>query len=664
MKHRILTAILLIICAAAAAAQGPDSRSRQSSPAKRRAPLAPSYAWTASEPLGLHEPAQIDTLFEDYHRRSIPSAGSPAWATTGNLGTEGIDMIYLDRPAYSDFFFRDGLARWLPSSVHQKFYNTRAPMTLLSYNAGGGRDNSQERLGAIFSGNINARAQIGANLDYLYSKGSYEAQAAKDLAWGFNGSYMGDRYEFQGAWNHYNLVHKENGGITDDLYITDPAQMQGGVSSINPKSIPVNLTHAHTRVVGGELMLNSRYKVGYWHEDQIDDTTTVRTYIPVSSFIWTLNYRDTKHLFLDDNPSETSKFFDNRAYLNDKFTRDRTTYWALSNTIGVDLIEGFHRYAKFGLAAYATYEIRKYRQTPDTLTVRDGLTPLPEGIGAIPARGSENLAWVGAQLTKQRGSILTYAAKAELGVVGRAAGEIKIDGHISTRIPLLGDTVAITGFGAFTNTAAPYLMENYISNHFAWRNTFGKERRVTFGGRLDIPHTGTAIKIAARNVQNLLYFDTQALPAQHSGSIQVFTASLDQRLRLGILHWDNRVIYQTSSDDAVLSLPKLALRSSLYIRARIATLHFQLGLDCDYYTRYHAPAYQPATATFHNQREALLGNYPFMTAYANMKLSKVRFYVMMTHINQGWFSADYFSLPHYPLNPRRFQMGLSIDFAN
>ena len=128
--------------------------------------------------------------------------------------------------------------------------------------------------------------------------------------------------------------------------------------------------------------------------------------------------------------------------------------------------------------------------------------------------------------------------------------------------------------------------------------------------------------------------------------------------------WDNRVIYQTSSDDAVLSLPKLALRSSLYIRARIATLHFQLGLDCDYYTRYHAPAYQPATATFHNQREALLGNYPFMTAYANMKLSKVRFYVMMTHINQGWFSADYFSLPHYPLNPRRFQMGLSIDFAN
>ncbi|WP_409448333.1 putative porin [Escherichia coli] len=27
-------------------------------------------------------------------------------------------------------------------------------------------------------------------------------------------------------------------------------------------------------------------------------------------------------------------------------------------------------------------------------------------------------------------------------------------------------------------------------------------------------------------------------------------------------------------------------------------------------------------------------------------------------------SNNYFSMPHYPLNPRKFQIGLSIDFAN
>jgi hypothetical protein len=51
--------------------------------------------------------------------------------------------------------------------------------------------------------------------------------------------------------------------------------------------------------------------------------------------------------------------------------------------------------------------------------------------------------------------------------------------------------------------------------------------------------------------------------------------------------------------------------------------------------------------------------------YANMKLSKVRFYVLYSHFNQGLFGGkNYFSLAHYPLNPHRFMLGLSIDFAN
>ena len=47
-----------------------------------------------------------------------------------------------------------------------------------------------------------------------------------------------------------------------------------------------------------------------------------------------------------------------------------------------------------------------------------------------------------------------------------------------------------------------------------------------------------------------------------------------------------------------------------------------------------------------------------------MKLSKARFYVLMSHVNQGWFDNNYFSMPHYPLNPRKFQIGVSVDLAN
>lgn len=591
---------------------------------------------------------------------------SDAWATTGNLGAEGSNMIWLERRPSSDFYFRDPLAHWLPSERTMKYYNSRIPMTLLSYNASGGKETAQERLKGDFSGNINSKAQVGALLDYIYSKGSYANQALKNLTWGASGSYMGDRYEMQAFYNHYNSLNKENGGITDSRYITDPAALQGGVSSINAKSIPTRLTAAHTRYVGGQFWMNHRYKVGYWHEEKTENDTIVkRTYIPVMSFIWTMDYSFAKHLFYNTAPGEATGFFDN-TFLSATGTRDETKFSSVTNTVGVSMLEGFHKYAKFGLAAYARYQFRTYTQTPDTLdhTVPTTLTPLPDYYFNIANKKNQNLLWVGGQMTKQRGTLLTYDVTAEFGIIGEAAGDINIDGNVGTKFRLLGDTVNISAYGRFVNAHAPYLMQSYRSNHFIWYNDFGKERTFKAGGILRIPHTGTAINIGVENIQNHIYFGADAMPVQHSGSVQVFSAKLEQRLKAGILHWDNRITYQTSSNEAVISIPKLAVYSNLYLKCNIATLKLQFGIDCDYYTKYYAPSYQPATMAFYNQREVKCGNYPFMNLYANMKLQKARFYVLFSHINQGWFGKNYFSMPNYPLNPRRFQIGVAVDFPN
>ena len=637
----------------------------QVAPAKKTE-IPPASAWTASSPLGLRIESPIDTLFENYAQKSVPSMVSDAWATTGNLGAEGSNMIWLERHSSSDFYFRDPLAHWLPSEHTMKYYNSRIPMTLLSYNASGGKETAQERLKGDFSGNINSKAQVGALLDYIYSKGSYANQALKNLTWGASGSYMGDRYEMQAFYNHYNSLNKENGGITDSRYITDPAALQGGVSSINAKSIPTRLTAAHTRYVGGQLWMNHRYKVGYWHEEKTENDTIVkRTYIPVMSFIWTIDYSFAKHLFYNTAPGEATGFFEN-TFLSATGTRDETKFSSVTNTVGVSMLEGFHKYAKFGLAAYARYQFRTYTQTPDTLdhTVPTTLSPLPDYYFNIANKKNQNLLWVGGQLTKQRGTLLTYDVTAEFGIIGEAAGDINIDGNVGTKFRLLGDTVNISAYGRFVNAHAPYLMQSYRSNHFIWYNDFGKERTFKAGGILRIPHTGTAINIGVENIQNHIYFGSDAMPVQHSGSVQVFSAKLEQRLKAGILHWDNRITYQTSSNEAVISIPKLAVYSNLYLKCNIATLKLQFGIDCDYYTKYYAPSYQPATMAFYNQREVKCGNYPFMNLYANMKLQKARFYVLFSHINQGWFGKNYFSMPNYPLNPRRFQIGVAVDFPN
>ncbi len=89
----------------------------------------------------------------------------------------------------SDFFFRDALRHWLPLEDKMKFYNTRIPMTLLSFNSSGGRETAQGTSSSHFlSGNINAKAQVGAMLfDYLYSKGSYNCSGGQGSELGLVG---------------------------------------------------------------------------------------------------------------------------------------------------------------------------------------------------------------------------------------------------------------------------------------------------------------------------------------------------------------------------------------------------------------------------------------------------------------------------------------------
>lgn len=648
-----------------AGAQEREQQNHRQETKHKKLNLAPSYAWTILQPLGLRVESTIDTLPDNYGQRSVPSALSAAYATTGNLGAEGLNMIWRERPMRSDFFFRDAIEPWIPTESTMRFYNTRQPMTLLSYNTAGNRDNSQERLHGIFSGNINSKAQIGALLDYIYSKGCYNNQADKNLTWGLSGSYMGDRYEMQAYMNSFNSLNKENGGITDPRFITDPALVQGGVTSVDPKTIPTRLSGALTRIKGSQLYVNNRYKIGFWDEKRDENDSIVsRTYVPVTSFIYTLKYTQSKHTFRSTSQTENKEFFTN-TYLNPDLTLDHTTYWSVENTVGVSLLEGFNKYAKFGLSAFLTYEIDRFNQTADTLdrTTLE-LTPFPEGIGTIAPHATEHKARVGGQLTKQQGSILRYDATAEFGVVGVAAGDIRLNGNVYTNIPLPFDTLQVSAFGRFTNEATPYLMRNYLSNHFIWKNDFGKERRVSFGGAIDIPRTGTHFTAGVENVQNHVYFNSDFLPVQHGGSVQVLSLQLNQNLHFGPFNWDNAVTYQTTSDAAVIPLPALAIYSNMYFKFRIATLKVQLGVDCDYYTKYYAPKYQPATASFANQTKEKFGNFPFMNVYANLKLSKVRFYVMMSHVNQGLFTKNYFSMADYPLNPRRFQLGLSIDFAN
>lgn len=628
-------------------------------------------AWTLTFPLGDHVESTLDTATYNFQRRSIPWLVTDAYASTGNFGAEGIDLIYATRPAATSFFFQDSMLPWIPTFDKQKFYNVYVPTTVMEYTFGGNKLNHQDRLRTDFAGNVNRRIGVGAMVDYIYSKGAYEAQAVKNFSFGFSTYYVGDRYELQAFYNHFNSLNKENGGITDDLYITDPAQLQGGVNKIEPKSIPTRLSGAHNRINGDELFMTHAYKIGFWKSHQVNDTLTREEYVPVTRFVYSFDLRHNHHTFLNTNTSQASEFWEN-CYLDPHGSREETYLTQMTNSFGIEMIEGFQKWAKFGLSAYISQQMQKFRQPTDfrqpELSDQDAekLTPLPAGF-AVPKATTRNLLWIGGRLQKDKGSLLKYSADARFGLVGDVIGDFELNGRAATKFKLFGDSVVIAANASFRNTAQPYLLQKYVANHLAWDNDFGKTRRTRIGGELTIPWTRTTLSADVQNIQNLVYFNASSLPAQYGGNVQVFSARLDQKFRVGILNWNNTLYYQKSSQESVLPLPQFVAYSNLFINfIAFKVLNIRLGLDLDYFTKYNGLDYQPASMSFHVQGDdpVKVGNYPLCNLYFTARLQQTRFYILWSHVNQGMMSKESFVLPHYPYNPRRLEMGLSVDFTN
>ena len=162
-------------------------------------------------------------------------------------------------------------------------------------------------------------------------------------------------------------------------------------------------------------------------------------------------------------------------------------------------------------------------------------------------------------------------------------------------------------------------------------------------------------------------FTHDACVLQTPSSVQVLSASLLQDLSWKIIHWDNEVTYQHSTNSQALPLPAINIYSNFYLLFRIAkVLRCQIGTDLRFFTNYTAPDYHPASGLFAvqdpNNTQMKLGCYPILNAYANFHLKHCRIYVNVAHTTCG--GGNRFLVPHYPMNGLNVNFGLSWNFFN
>lgn len=392
-------------------------------------------------------------------------------------------------------------------------------------------------------------------------------------------------------------------------------------------------------------------------------------YVPVTSFIHTMKFDTYRRIY---QAYETPKdFYANTFnpagnYPGDSIY-DKTTHYRVQNTFAISLLEGFNKWAKAGLKAFVTSDLRHFT--------------LPTETEIAKAYNEHNLS-IGGQLIKSQGKTLHYDATLETWLTGKDAGQMKIDADADVNFALFGDTVRLQASGFFHRLNPTFYYRHYHSKHFWWDNDdMSKIIHTRIEGKFDYEKTKTTVRVAFDNIKNHTFFamgynvtddfgrtgNTLSV-VQKSGAISLLTLELQQKLKLGPLHWDNVITYQKSSDDVALPVPDLNIYTNLFLRFKIArVLKCDFGADARFFTKYYTPDYSPALGQYAVQtgeHRTEVGNYPIVNVYANFHLQRTRFFVMMSHINAGQGKPDYFLAPHYPLNQRIFRFGVSWNFYN
>ena len=691
---------------------GRDSTKHQK---RKKIPIG-MFQWVLEPRLGtVVEAENNDTAVHNFQNFNNTDGYSGEYSFLGNTGTPRYNRIYMNRIDDSDEFlflrplsyFRGGLGEF-------RFTNTLSPFTNLAYHSVGSKVNGEDRVRAYFATNINKEAGLGFKIDYMYGRGYFVNSACSSFGTTFYGYYRGERYNIHAYANVNHLKMFENGGIEDDKYIREPEKIEQNCSTTE---IPVMLNDTWNRNHERNFYLTHKYNFGFYREIEVPDSLkpqvpsaselladlpdsiqqALRTdtlarkrmvdslvtkwhaeqiipkeFIPVSSIIHTFDMRDLTHTYIANSSSE--KYYTNNYYGELDKVYDMTGAMSIRNTFGLALREGFNKWAAMGITLFATHKIRTYKLLKEN------------EYGIEMQRYNENDLSIGGELARTQGKLLHFNVNSEFFLTGQKVGDLTVNGCTNWEFRLgKKDSLLLDVKAMIKNEKPDFFFRHYHSQHAWWDNDdLARQLRMRFEGILRLKNFGTRLKFGFENITNYTYFGMQntvldgnkpILPTnlshavsvnQYDGSIQVIGGSIAQEMKYGILHWDNEIAFQKSSNDDVLPLPAVNIYSNLYLLFRIAKLlRIQVGADMRYFTKYYGLDYSPSIQQFAVQDANLerqkMGGQPIVNVYLNSHLKHFRFYFMAKYISSG---TNAFYAPYYGMNPLNICFGLSWNFIN
>ena len=552
---------------------------------------------------------------------------SPVRNDLGNIGSANHTMLF-DLNRDFGFNFRSGRSFfWLPLSS-RRFLLSEKMYSNVQYSNGQNRENY---LVADFTRGFGKLLDMGFKFTRINSLGFYSGQTntITDVSV-FSAFHSNDnRYRAALIFDYSNLRAEENGGIAND------SVFENNITT-GRDFIAVNLPQSSNHWKGFDIALEQRFIL-----TKHDSTKRYKGLLPAIGHSFSI----ARHSMIYRNVLNSGSSFYENIFSDSITTYDSTNLLGVTNAIRFELLKPDSANGKvinkLSLGVRHSYHRVAYD------------TAFTENINNLSVFSS-----VRGEILKN----LDWRAEGNFMVLGYNLWDLKVDGQFDYKF-------GGSSFSAFVNYhlfRPDYITDNYRSNHFVWDNDWVQTQHLKTGITYNQERLRLKATFSYHLLDNLVVYGVDRTPFQSQAVNQLMMFRLQEHARLRWFHFviDGAVQWRMSGDD--IRVPAALGRGMIYYQNDLfkKRLRLQVGVETSYTTSYFANAYNPALSDFHLQNTRLIGNYPFIDVFLNLRVKKFRAFVQFTHINSGWLGYTYYHVPHHPVNDFAWHFGVNWAFLD
>lgn len=623
--------------------------------------------WTHEQEFHKINQAPVDTGF-NYRFYDYPFLRNDVNATwLGVAGSPVQYYNYFNRKSKDKVSFYEAQESWSYSVETAPMYNTKTPYTELGYFGTmlSGTEKESDNLHILTSQNLTPEFNFTMAFDRYGGEGVLANEASINKNTFVTANYLGKKYLAHAGYLYNGISRGENGGIFNLADIRDTTR--------DARELQVFLNGAKSKMKKNVLFLDQQYRIPFTflnklkdqarNDDEgeaVSDTLDLDTDITTAFIGHSTEYSTYRRWYsdvMDSSDRLTEEYYHGMHYINPNVSTDSMRVARLDNKFFIRLQPWADDAIISKLNVGIGDRLLTYYTFDPTFT-----------------RKNTNTRWNSAYLyAGAEGSLRNYMhwdAKGEYVFLGNEINDMNLDANLGFNIyPFRRARTSplSVNFHFDTSLDEPeYYNQHMYTNHYKWDNEFGKISTTRIQGSISIPRWNLEAQAGYALLSNNVYYDTLGVIRQNTEPMSIMSASLRKELVLGILHLDNRVLFQMSSNQDVVPLPSVALNLKYFIQLNIenGTLLMQVGANGFYNTAWYSPRWNPALGVFHNQNENKYNNGPYVDAFVNMQWKRATIFLKLENANQGWpmKKNDYFSADHYIVTQRTFKVGIYWPF--